>query len=224
MFSESMTSRQSHATEGGCQSARADTRPRVAVVESWTSPHDGAGLGQHHRGGRRQASACPLSYSNGWPRAETALAAMRRGFRRVEMCRITTPRAGACTTGQTVHVPRLGWLESAHPDTLFNLLWRNRVSLAWGVSRHRLAHTVRRAARGRWSAIHSRGRGTSVATTYRRAEHGPWRLANAPGKGAAHPSWPSKSIKALGRQRVRPGVCMQHSSVNCAISVRRVRH
>lgn len=72
----------------------ADNTPKVLSEPIATSAGDA--------GGR-------LADPNRRARPETALAAVR-GRLRVEVCRITTPRAGARTTSQTSCTLRLGWM------------------------------------------------------------------------------------------------------------------
>ena len=128
--------------------------------------------------------------------AETALAAMRRGFRLV-VGGITTPRASARTAGQTAYVFSFWWLEGAHPDTLFYLLRCDGVPMPWRIPRYRLADAVGR----RWPSLRAAGssesvgrRRPTVASTDRWTIRVSRRLTSTPRVWAAHSSRPIQLI------------------------------
>jgi len=98
------------------------------------------------------------------------------GVERHRVAAFTTLRASARRTGQTAYLrATFGRIKVAHPDLLFNVLRRNRVSMSWWVTRNWLTHAGRR-----WSAVlrhHARRRWAHTirrVTARRRWAIGSW--------------------------------------------------
>lgn len=127
-------------------------------------------------------------HPNGESRPETALAAVCR-ILRVDVCTITTPRAGARTTSQTsvVYGP-FGQVEGAHPCMLLDLLRRNRIALSRWVLWYRLPHSAgwRWAAIRRVSHVAIGWRGSAVAAAELRAIGVSRGLACSAREGSVH--------------------------------------
>ena len=110
-------------------------------------------------------------------KAATRTVGRRVGVERHRVVALTTLRASARGTGQTAYLLRaaFGRIKVAHPDLLFNMMRRNRVSVSWWMARDWLTH-----ARRRWSSVlrhHARRRAHTVrwVTAGRRwADVGSW--------------------------------------------------
>ena len=82
-------------------------------------------------------------------KAATRTVGGRVGVERHRVVTLTTLRASARRTGQTAYlIAAFGRIKVAHPDLLFNMLRRNRVSVSWWMAWNWLTHAGRR-----WSAV-----------------------------------------------------------------------
>jgi hypothetical protein len=128
---------------------------------------------------RRSVLVFESSDADGRARAKAATRTVggRVGVERHRVVAFTTLRASTRRTGQTAYLrATFGRIKVAHPDLLFNVLRRNRVSMSWWVTRNWLTHTGRR-----WSAVlrhHTRRRWAHtirrVAAGRRWAKIGSW--------------------------------------------------
>lgn len=89
-----------------------------------------------------------LSSSNAdgraWAKAAAGTVGRRVGVERHRVVTFTTLRASARRTGQTAYlIAAFGRIKMAHPDLLFDLLRRNRVSMSRWMMRHWLSHPRR---------------------------------------------------------------------------------
>ena len=145
--------------------------------------------------------ATPLACCNRRASPEATLAAVCGWC--VQVCGLTTARAGARTSGQTWDILALfGRVKVAHPSVLFDLLRCNSIAMAWRILWYRLTHTVgwRRSA-----AKPIRRRRPAVSSPHGRGI--PRGLARPSRKCSVHSgatSTPIHIVHALRRDRVRP--------------------